>query len=67
MSTTDDIQRLAERTHRDLDAAHDFFHHSKTVWASLRILVDAGNALVSRNEATGNMVDQDGLLGLALY
>jgi hypothetical protein len=65
MSTTDDIQRLAEWTHRNLDAVHDFFHHSRTVWTSLQILVDGGHALVSENVATGNTLDQHGLLRVA--
>jgi hypothetical protein len=65
MSTTDDIQKLAEQTHRDLDTVHDFFHHSKTLWMSLRILVEGGQTLISNNAVTGNTLDQNGLLRLA--
>ncbi len=65
MSTADDIRALARQTSRDLDGAHDFFVHSKSLWRLLRTVVDKGETLVSQNAATGNTLDQNGLLGLA--
>jgi hypothetical protein len=64
MPTADDVRVLAARTNQDLDAVHDFFEHSKLVWKSFGILVQGGHKVVSQNQATGNTIDQDGLVRL---
>ena len=65
MPVTDDLRAILERTHRDLDAVHDFFEHSKIVWQSFQTLVDEGRCVVVENLATGTRIDQDGLIALA--
>ena len=65
MPVTDDLRAIAERADRELDAVHDFFEHSKTVWRSFRILVAEGHKISAENLATGTLVDQHGLVRLA--
>ena len=65
MPVTDDLQAIAERADRELDAVHDFFEHSKIVWRSFQILVDKGHRIFTENLATGTRIDQDGLVRLA--
>jgi hypothetical protein len=65
MPVEDDLKVIAANANRELDAVHDFFDHSKTVWRSFQILVDEGHTIKSTNLATGNAIDQAGLLGLA--
>jgi hypothetical protein len=67
MPVTDDLKVIAERAHRELDAVHDFFEHSKIVWRSFQVLVDEGHRVVSQNLATGTTTDQNGLLSLAPF
>jgi hypothetical protein len=62
---TDDLQMIADHTNRDLDSVHDFFEHSKMVWRSFQLLVDAGHKVSSVNSATGTTIDQVKLLALA--
>src|SRR5947209_4575530 len=65
MPIADDLRAIADGAHRDLDAVHDFFEHSRTVWGSFKVLVDQGHAIVSQNAATGTTIDEKGLLALA--
>jgi len=65
MPVTDDLQAIAQRADRELDAVHDFFEHSKIVWRSFQILVDEGHKITAENLATGTRIDQDGLVRLA--
>lgn len=65
MSVEDDLRGIATRAHRELDAVHDFFEHSKIVWRSFQILVDEGHKVVAENLETGTRIDQDGLVRLA--
>lgn len=65
MSVEDDLRGIATRAHRELDAVHDFFEHSKIVWHSFQILVDEGHKVVAENLETGTRIDQDGLVRLA--
>jgi len=65
MAVEDDLRAIGERANRDLDAVHDFFEHSTTVWDSFQKLVAAGHRVVSQNHATGTTVDQGGLIALA--
>lgn len=67
MPVTDDLRAIAERANRDLDAVHDFFEHSKIVWRSFRVMVEEGHKVSAHNLATGNAIDQDGLLRLASH
>ncbi len=64
MPIADDLQAIAERTNRELDAVHDFFEHSKIVWQSFQSLVNSGHAVTSVNAATGTTIDQIGLVAL---
>ncbi len=65
MSVQDDLRRIADQTHAELDSVHDFFEHSKIVWRSFQILVDEGHKVTADNLATGTRIDQDGLIQLA--
>lgn len=65
MPARDDLQAIAERADRELDAVHDFFEHSKIVWRSLQILVEEGHTISAENLATGTQIDQEGLVRLA--
>jgi hypothetical protein len=65
MPVTDDLRAIAERADHELDAVHDFFEHSKIVWRSFQILVHEGHRISAENLATGNRIDQDGLVSLA--
>src|SRR5947209_2660697 len=65
MPVTDDLQAIAERADRELDAVHDFFEHSKIVWRSFRVVVGEGHKVSAENPATGTRIDQDGLVRLA--
>ena len=65
MPIPDDLRVIAERANRELDAVHDFFVHSKSVWQSFVIVVGEGHRTVAENLATGTRVDQDELVRLA--
>jgi hypothetical protein len=65
MPVTDDLQAIAERADRELDAVHDFSEHSKIVWSSFQTLVALGHKVSAENRATGTRIDQDGLVRLA--
>src|SRR4051812_9446397 len=65
MAVTDDLRTIADRAHRELDAVHDFFEHSTVVWRSFEALVRQGHRVSYENAATGNRIDQDGLIRLA--
>ena len=65
MPIADDLRTIAERAHRELNAVHDFFEHSRLVWHSFQILVDEGHRISAENRATGTRIDQDGLVRLA--
>jgi hypothetical protein len=65
MAVTDDLRAIAEGAHGELNAVHDFFEHSKTVWQSFQLLVNQGHSGFYRNTATGTTIDQQGLLDRA--
>lgn len=65
MTIAADLRTVADRANRDLDAVHDFFEHSKTVWRSFQSFVSAGHVVSSVNSATGTAIDGAGLLRLA--
>jgi hypothetical protein len=64
MAVTDDLRVIAERADRELDGVHDFFEHSKLVWASFKYFVDQGHRISSESQATGTRIDQEGLVRL---
>jgi hypothetical protein len=64
MPVADDLRAIASQAHRDLDAVHDYFEHSKFVWRSFRTFVAKGHRIVADNPATGSRLDQDGLVRL---
>src|SRR5205085_1616317 len=61
----EDIRDIAERAHRELNAVHDFFEHSRIVWRAFQLFVSQGYTVTSENLDTGPPIDQDGLLRLA--
>lgn len=65
MPITDDLRLITDRTLRELDAAHDYVVHSRSVWVSFEVAVRAGYTLESGNPETGTKVDQAGLVALA--
>jgi len=65
MPVQDDLRRIADRAHWELDSVHDFFEHSKIVWQSFQTFVDQGHKVTGENLATGTRIDQDGLIRLA--
>ena len=40
MPVQDELRRIADRAHRELDSVHDFFEHSKIVWRSFQTFVE---------------------------
>jgi hypothetical protein len=65
MPVMEDLQVIVERANRELDAVHDFFEYSRFVWRSFQTLVKEGHRAAWENQATGNRIDQDGLVLLA--
>jgi hypothetical protein len=61
----DDLNALAGRAHRDLDAMHDFFAHSGEVWYLFNTSVAEGRTLTFTNSATGTTANQDDLVRLS--
>ncbi len=65
MPVADDFRALADQTIRELDAVHDFYDHSQIVWLSFQVQASEGYKVAFTNLATGNAVDQDGLVRLS--
>jgi hypothetical protein len=65
MAAADEVNRLADRTLPDLDAAYDLFHHTEVVWDEFRLRVQAGYAITDTHAATRTTVTQDDLVRLA--
>ena len=64
MALADDLRAIADRARRELDAAHDYFEHSRFVWRSFQTSVAGGLKGVTENQATGSRLDQDDLVRL---
>jgi hypothetical protein len=64
MAIKDDLRSIAERAEMDLNAVNDFFEHSRIVWHSFQMAVDAGHKVRAKNPATRTKIDQDGLVSL---
>src|SRR5947209_14370004 len=67
MAAVDDVRRLTDRTHRELDDWHDFFEHTKAVWRAFQIWVTAGNTLRAQNAVTGKEFTETDLTSLSQY
>jgi hypothetical protein len=65
MAMADEIRDLATRSLTALNAGHDYYAHTKTVWRLMQQAVKAGRTFVVRNMATGTVVNEEALLGLA--
>jgi hypothetical protein len=65
MHVADELGVIAEQAHRELDAVHDFYEQSKSVWQSFKVFVDQGNSVISQNVATGTIANQGELVALA--
>lgn len=64
MPAAEEVRALGDRATRELDAVHDFFEHSRTVWRSFQGLVAGGHKVAAHNLATGTTIDQDELVRL---
>src|SRR5262245_9368221 len=67
MPIADDLRAIIDRANHDLDAVLDFFDHSRVVWASFQDVVSSGYVVTANSSATGTVVDQNGLVRLALH
>lgn len=65
MPIADDLREIGDRASRELDAIHDYFVHSQTVWEAFRTAVTNGHVSTTTNPVTGTVVDQHGLGALA--
>lgn len=65
MSLGDDIRAVAERADRDLNAAHDYFEHSRLVWRFFESSPGAEEHPAYTNRATSTTVTRDDLVQLS--
>ncbi len=56
------LQEIERQTLSSLDAAHDYFIHSKRVWLLLQQEVRKGRKFTIRNQTTGNQIHEQDLL-----
>lgn len=56
------LQELERHTLSALDATHDYFTHSKTVWLLLQQEVRKGGKFAIRSQTTGNQIHEQDLL-----
>lgn len=63
MSLTDKIRSLCDRSLAELDASHDYYIHTSTLWRMFKELIDGGAKLTIRNQATSSVFDQQALRG----
>ena len=61
MALVDEIRSLRDRVSNDLNAAHDYYEHTKLVWIAYQGFVEKGLVSTYKNLATGNIIDQDEL------
>lgn len=65
MALADDVSRMRADSLAALDASHDYYEHTRSVWRIIQQLVREGHVVTIRNQATGNTVDKNELPGLA--
>jgi hypothetical protein len=67
MAAVDDLRRLIDRAHRELEDWHDFFEHTKVVWRTFQIWVTAGHTLRAQNAVTHKEFTEADLTSLSQY
>lgn len=65
MGLADDIGRLQQSTHADLNTAHDYYTDTKSAWRIVRNIIQTGHAMTIRNLVTGTVSTQIDLPGKA--
>lgn len=66
MALASDIERLRDDTVTALDASHDYYAHTRSVWRLVQQSVaKQGRRATIRNQVTGNTIEQHELPGLA--
>ncbi len=65
MALIHEITRLRDKSLSSLDASHNYYAHTKTAWRLVQQMVRDGHKFTIRNQATGNIVDETELSGLA--
>ena len=65
MALINEITRLRDNSLSSLDASHNYYAHTKTSWRLVQQMVREGHKFTIRNQATGNIVDETELSGLA--
>lgn len=65
MALTDEIAALRANNLAALDATHNYYAHTKIAWRVVHEMVRQGREISIRNRATGSVVDQHELPGLA--
>ena len=65
MALINEITRLRDNSLSSLDASHNYHAHTKTSWRLVQQMVREGHKFTIRNQATGNIVDETELSGLA--
>ena len=58
MALAGDIQMLRDRALHDLDAAHDYYTHTRIAWRIVRKVVESGYSFRVRNRSTGSAITQ---------
>src|SRR5260370_1187707 len=67
MALADEISQLRHLSLAALDAIHDYFTHTKRAWRLVQEVVGEGRRFTLRNQATGTVTDQDGLVALTRH
>ncbi len=67
MAAVDEVRRLVDATHRELDDWLDFFEHTKAVWRAFQTWVAAGNTVRAENAVTGKAFTETDLTSLSQY
>ena len=65
MALIDEIVQLRNDSLSSLDAGHNYYAHTKSAWRLVQQMVRQGHKVTVRNQATGNIVDETELSGLA--
>ncbi|MCP4108372.1 MAG: hypothetical protein GY749_22980 [Desulfobacteraceae bacterium] len=65
MALTDEMTQLRDDCLSSLDASHNYYTHTKSAWRIIQQMVRQGQKFTIRNQATGHIVDQTELSGLA--
>jgi len=67
MALIDEIAKLRDDCLSSLDASHNYYAHTKSAWRLVQNMVRQGHSVTIQNLATGNVVDENELPGLAQH